>query len=159
MADFEARNGPVSFLGDLVWTKIAVDRSGVRSRSLAPGIVGSLGATADLQIEMAILEAGATYEVARFGFAGSDASSVGLDVLAGGALRARSADRLQCPNGNGAPSALCPPALLRERRSVQARASTRPGVRSGSPHHHTSEAYPDARSSRALDRHRLGCAG
>ena len=35
MADFEARNGPVSFMGDLVWTKIAVDRSGVRSRSLA----------------------------------------------------------------------------------------------------------------------------
>src|SRR5687768_9247246 len=28
MADFEARNGSVSFLGDLVWTKIAVDRSG-----------------------------------------------------------------------------------------------------------------------------------
>ena len=92
MADFEARNGPVSFLGDLVWTKIAVDRSGVRSRSLAPGIVGSLGATADLKIEMAILEAGAAYELARFGFAGSDANSVGLDVLAGGRFWYQKAD-------------------------------------------------------------------
>ena len=92
MADFEARNGPVSFMGDLVWMKIAVDRSGVRSRSLAPGIVGSLGATADLKIEMAILEAGATYEVARFGFAGSDANSVGLDVLAGGRFWYQKAD-------------------------------------------------------------------
>jgi hypothetical protein len=86
MADFEARNGPVSFLGDVVWTKIAVDRSGVRSRSLAraPGVVGSIGATTDLKIEMAIVEAGAAYEVARFGFGSSEASSVAVDVLAGG---------------------------------------------------------------------------
>jgi hypothetical protein len=86
MADFEARNGPVSFLGDVVWTKIAVDRSGVRSRSLAraPGVVGSIGATTDLKIEMAIVEAGAAYEVARFGLGSSEASSVAVDVLAGG---------------------------------------------------------------------------
>jgi hypothetical protein len=92
MADFEARNGPVSFMGDLVWTKIAVDRSGVRSRSLAPGVVGSLGATADLKIEMAILEAGAAYEVARFGVGSAEAGSVALDVLAGGRFWYQKAD-------------------------------------------------------------------
>jgi hypothetical protein len=92
MADFEGRNGPVSFLGDLVWTKIAVDRSGVRSRSLAPGIVGSLGATADLKIEMAILEAGAAYELARFGLGSSDDNSVAFDVLAGGRFWYQKAD-------------------------------------------------------------------
>jgi hypothetical protein len=92
MADFEARNGPVSFLGDLVWMKVAVDRSGVRSRSLAPGIVGSLGATADLKIEMAILEAGAAYELARFGLGSSDANSVAVDVLAGGRFWYQRAD-------------------------------------------------------------------
>ena len=92
MADFEVRNGPVSFLGDLVWTKIAVDRSGVRSRSLAPGIVGSLGATADLKIEMAILEAGAAYELARFDLGNSDANSVAFDVLAGGRFWYQKAD-------------------------------------------------------------------
>ena len=48
MADFEARNGPLSFLGDLVWSKIAVERSGVRSRSFSPGIAGAVGVAADL---------------------------------------------------------------------------------------------------------------
>jgi hypothetical protein len=94
MADFEARNGPVSFLGDVVWTKIAVDRSGVRSRSLAraPGVVGSLGATADLNVEMAIVEAGAAYEVARFGLGSPEASNVAVDVLAGGRFWHQKAD-------------------------------------------------------------------
>jgi hypothetical protein len=92
MADFEARNGPISFMGDVVWTKIAVDRSGVRSRNLAPGVVGSLGATADLKIEMAILEAGAAYEVARFGVGSAEAGSVALDVLAGGRFWYQKAD-------------------------------------------------------------------
>ena len=97
MADFEVRNGPVSFLGDLVWTNIAVDRSGVRSRSLAPGIVGSLGATADLKIEMAILEAGAAYELARFDLGNSDANSVAFDVLGGGRFLVSEGGRLDRP--------------------------------------------------------------
>jgi hypothetical protein len=92
MADFEARNGPVSLLGDLVWMKIAIDRSGVRSRTLSPGVVGSLNATADLKIDMAILEAAAAYEVARFGFGNSETGSATVDVLAGGRFWYQRAD-------------------------------------------------------------------
>jgi hypothetical protein len=80
----ESRNRPPS--------DVLVDRSGVRSRSLAPGIVGSLGATADLQIEMAILEAGAAYELALFGVGSSDVSAVAFDVLAGGRFWYQKAD-------------------------------------------------------------------
>jgi len=65
MADFEARNGPVALFGDLVWTKNGVDGSGVRSRGVGPVAV-SVGASADVAVQMAILEAGGAYEVARF---------------------------------------------------------------------------------------------
>ncbi len=90
MADFEARNGPVALFGDLVWTKIGVGSSGVRSRSLGPvGLSGA--ASADVSFQMAILEAGGAYEVARFGVGGPGAS-VALDVLAGGRFWYQKAD-------------------------------------------------------------------
>lgn len=76
MADLEARNGPFSIYGNLVWTKIGVDRGGVRTHRVTPDIAGTVGAAADVKVSMAILEAGAAYEVARIG-------SVGFDVLAG----------------------------------------------------------------------------
>jgi hypothetical protein len=76
--------------GDVVWTKIGIEGSGVRSLSLGPVAV-SVGATADLQVQMAIVEAGAAYEVARFGLNGP-ATSVALDVLAGGRFWYQKAD-------------------------------------------------------------------
>jgi hypothetical protein len=63
MGEFEARNGPFSFYGNLVWTKIGLERGDVRTRSVAPGISTTVGRTLGLDIEMAILEASATYEV------------------------------------------------------------------------------------------------
>jgi hypothetical protein len=76
MADLEARNGPFAVYGNFVWTKIGVDRGGTRTHRVTPDIAGTVGAAADVKIAMAIIEAGAAYEVARFG-------SVGFDVLAG----------------------------------------------------------------------------
>lgn len=76
MGDFEARNGPIALLGNVVWSKIGVERGNVRSRSLAPGVTGTLATSLGLDIEMTIAEVGAAYEVARSG-------PVALDVLAG----------------------------------------------------------------------------
>ncbi|WP_311925083.1 hypothetical protein [Microvirga sp. 3-52] len=76
MGDFEARNGPLALLGNAVWSKIGADSASVRTRSLAPGVTGALGTSLNLDIEMAIVEVGAAYEVARSG-------PVAFDILAG----------------------------------------------------------------------------
>jgi hypothetical protein len=76
MGDFEARNGPVSLFTNVVWSKIGGEGDDVRSRSLAPGVTGTLAASLSLDIEMAIAEVGAAYEVGRSG-------SLAFDLLAG----------------------------------------------------------------------------
>ncbi|ANY80877.1 hypothetical protein BB934_23780 [Microvirga ossetica] len=76
MGDFEARNGPFALYGDVVWSKVGADRSAVRTRAPAPGITGTVGSALNLDIEMAIVEGGATYEVARSG-------PLAFDVLGG----------------------------------------------------------------------------
>ncbi|MGO4525079.1 hypothetical protein AB4097_09480 [Microvirga sp. 2MCAF35] len=85
MGDFEARNGPVGILSNVVWSKIGVDRSNVRSRTLAPGVTGALGTSLGLDIEMAIVEVGAAYEVYRSG-------PLALDLLGGARYWHQSAD-------------------------------------------------------------------
>ena len=90
MANFEARNGPVALFGDLVWSKIGIEGSGVRTRSVGPAAL-SAAASADVTFQMAILEVGGAYEVARFGLGGPDAT-VALDVLAGGRFWHQKAD-------------------------------------------------------------------
>ncbi|RDI56343.1 hypothetical protein DES45_10927 [Microvirga subterranea] len=76
MADFEARKGPFSLFGDLVWTKVGVEGSHVRTRSVAPGVTGAVSRSLSLDIEMTILEVGAAYEVVRSG-------PLAFDVLGG----------------------------------------------------------------------------
>jgi hypothetical protein len=76
MGDFEARFGRFALLADLVWSKVGFDGGAVRSRSLAPGISGTVGASLGLDVEMAILEAGVAYEIARSG-------PLAIDVLGG----------------------------------------------------------------------------
>ena len=76
MGDFEARNGPVALLANVVWAKIGVDRDNVRSRALAPGVTGTLGTSLNLDIDLAIAEVGAAYEVKRWG-------PLAFDLLAG----------------------------------------------------------------------------
>ena len=85
MAQAEARHGPFSLFGDVVWEQFAIKGGGVVARSVRPGITAGLAATGELRGKMAIAEAGAAYEVARFGFPFGDVVRVpmALDVLAG----------------------------------------------------------------------------
>jgi hypothetical protein len=76
MGDFEARNGPIGLLANVVWSKVGVEGGNVRSRALAPQITGGLGPSLSLDIEMAIAEVGVAYEVARVG-------PLAFDVLGG----------------------------------------------------------------------------
>ena len=77
MLDMEARNGPFALMADIIGEKITVNRSGLRSRSVVPAVTGTLGAAADLQIQMAIVEAGGAYEIGHIG-------PVAFDILVGG---------------------------------------------------------------------------
>ena len=85
MTDMEARKGNFALFGDVIWEKVSVGKSGARSRSVAPGISGSLGAALDLKYQMAIVEAGGAYEFARWG-------PVSFDVLAGARYWNQTAD-------------------------------------------------------------------
>jgi hypothetical protein len=76
MGNVEARNGPFAIYGDVVWSKIGAEGSNVRSRTLAPGVTGTLGTSLNIDITMAIAEVGATYEVARSG-------PLAFDILGG----------------------------------------------------------------------------
>ncbi|MBM6584082.1 hypothetical protein ILT44_28180 [Microvirga sp. BT689] len=76
MGNFEARNGLFALYGDLVWSKVGIEGSNVRTRMPAPGITGTVGRTLELDVQMAIVEVGAAYEVARSG-------PVAFDVLGG----------------------------------------------------------------------------
>lgn len=76
MGELEARKGPLAFYGNFVWSKLGIDRDGVRSRSLVPGVAGTVGAAVDMTVSMATLEVGSAYNVARIG-------SIGFDVLGG----------------------------------------------------------------------------
>lgn len=76
MANFEARYGRFSLYTDFVWTKVGVEGGNLRARNPAPGIAGAIGTSLDVSVEMAIVEVGASYEVARIG-------GVAVDLLAG----------------------------------------------------------------------------
>lgn len=85
MGDFELRNGPFGLLANVAWSKIGTERGDVRTRSLAPGVTGTLATTLGLDIEMAIVEFGAAYEVARSG-------PLAVDILAGARYWRQEAD-------------------------------------------------------------------
>jgi len=75
MSYTEARNGRLSLYNDIVYAPLSVGTSAARTSGRL-----SLDATLDVDIEQTVVEAGATYEVARRNaFAGSTA----LDLLAG----------------------------------------------------------------------------
>ena len=69
----------------MVWEQFAIKGGGVVARGVRPGITAGLAATGELRGKMAIAEAGAAYEVARFGFPFGDVVRVpmAVDVLAG----------------------------------------------------------------------------
>lgn len=72
MGAFEARRGPLAFHVDAVWTSIGFENDTVRTR----GVTASVGRTLGLDIQMAIVEVGAAYEVGRAG-------ALAFDVLGG----------------------------------------------------------------------------
>ncbi|MBZ6078079.1 hypothetical protein [Microvirga puerhi] len=76
MGNFEARNGRFALYGDLVWSSIGFARNNVRTRAPAPGVTTTVGRALGLDIQMAIAEIGAAYEVARTG-------SLAFDLLGG----------------------------------------------------------------------------
>jgi hypothetical protein len=76
MGTFEARNGPFALYGDLVWSKVGVEGGNVRTRTPAPGLTSTVGRSVELDVQMAIVEVGAAYEVARSG-------PLAFDVLGG----------------------------------------------------------------------------
>ena len=76
MGDFEARNGRWGLFSDVVWVNLGADSSGIRTRAVAPGVTATVGTALDLDINLAIVEVGAAYEVARSG-------PVAFDILGG----------------------------------------------------------------------------
>src|SRR3954453_17845810 len=86
MGNIEARNGPLSLYADGVYMLVNASTDISRYRDLSPRVSASLNAALDLRIQMGIAEAGATYEVARFGLPLGPTTTlpVGFDSLAGG---------------------------------------------------------------------------
>lgn len=76
MLSMEARNGHLALFGDVIGEKITIERSGLKTRGPAPGVGAAVGAAVDMKFQMAILEAGAAYEIGNIG-------PVAFDVLAG----------------------------------------------------------------------------
>ena len=77
MSYVEARRGPLALYNDIFYAKIGADGSVSRSvRGL------TVGADADLDIKLTIIELGAAYEVARW-HSGGIIGSTAIDLLAG----------------------------------------------------------------------------
>jgi hypothetical protein len=56
----EARNGPLALYSDIFYTNLGLSGGGIRSRSLASDINGTLSAAGGLDFEEAVVEIGGT---------------------------------------------------------------------------------------------------
>jgi hypothetical protein len=79
----EARNGPLTLYSDVFYANLGLSGDGIRSRSLAPGINGTLSASLGLDFEETVVEVGGAYEVMKWD------SHTAIDVLAGPATGTR----------------------------------------------------------------------
>ncbi len=61
----EARNGPLALYSDIFYANLGLSGGGIRSRSLASGINGTLSAAFGLDFEEAVVEVGGAYEVMK----------------------------------------------------------------------------------------------
>jgi hypothetical protein len=73
----EARNGPIALYTDIIYANVGGGASGIRSRSIEPGITGTLSAAVGLDFEAAIVEVGGAYQVMKCD------PHTAIDVLAG----------------------------------------------------------------------------
>lgn len=83
MANFEARTGPVSLYGDLVWAQIRIAGSLMSQRNPIAGLALSLDGDARMKTTIAIVEGGGTYEMARWAPAGGQNAFTAIDAVAG----------------------------------------------------------------------------
>src|SRR3954451_5476128 len=85
MGNIKARYGPLSLYADGVYTLVNASTDISRYRDISPRVSANLSAALDLRIQMGIAEAGAAYEVARFGLPLGPTTTipVAFDVLAG----------------------------------------------------------------------------
>ena len=89
MASFEARNDRFSIFSDFVYMKLGASGNASRHVTVGPLLSASLGASANVNIEMVVAELAATYEIARWG---SSASNTAVDIFGGGRLWWQRAD-------------------------------------------------------------------
>ena len=82
MGYFEARNDRLSLFADVVYMKIGLDASMVRSRGVDE-LNATVGASAGLKYEMVIAEMAAAYEVAHWGSTGAPGAGTAIDVFGG----------------------------------------------------------------------------
>ena len=73
----EARDGPLAVYTDVFYANLGLSGDGIRSRTLAPGINGTLSAALGLDFEETVVEVGGAYEVMKWD------SHTAIDVLAG----------------------------------------------------------------------------
>jgi len=73
----EARNGPIALYSDIFYANLGLSGGGIRSRSLASGINGTLSASLGLDFEEAVVEVGGAYEVMKLD------RHTAIDILAG----------------------------------------------------------------------------
>jgi len=73
----EARNGPIALYSDVFYANLGLSATGVGSRSVAPGINGTLSAALGVGFEEAVVEVGGAYEVMKYD------SHTAIDILAG----------------------------------------------------------------------------
>jgi opacity protein-like surface antigen len=83
MGRIEARNGPVSFYGDLAWVQLRFSGSTLKLRSPLADLALGLSASDRLKATIAIGEAGGAYEVARWKQSDAASSFTALDAYAG----------------------------------------------------------------------------
>jgi len=73
----EARNGPLALYSDAFYANLGLNASGIGSRSVAPGVTGTLSAALGLDFEEAVVELGGAYEVWKCD------PHTAIDILAG----------------------------------------------------------------------------
>jgi opacity protein-like surface antigen len=82
-ARLEARNGPLFLYGDLFWAQIRMSGSVFGYRPIFAGISLAADANASMKTGMTVAEAGAGYELTRWGVAGSPGAFTAIDAYAG----------------------------------------------------------------------------
>jgi hypothetical protein len=85
MGHFEARNGPVALYTDLVFAQLRFAGSMLKQATRFPDLALSVDADARLRNTIGVVEAGGTYELARWRQSGADDTFTAIDAL--GALR------------------------------------------------------------------------